>query len=91
MGIESRIKRLEKIKEGKPPTDLFGRYYDTLNDKEKRRFWRYVYEKPYSVAKAEEKEMQIRNSLHFICEQNAVDLILSQLPDLDYCIRKLNI
>lgn len=75
--IQSRLKRLERIQRKKPPTDLFGCYYDELPETDKIRYMRYVYGSDYkNLEYAERVEQRARSTLHFICSSKELDINL---------------
>lgn len=79
--IENRLRRIEKAKEREPPHDLFGKYYDTLTNADKLRFWRYVYGDDMTIARAEQIEVNhVSGTLHFVCNIKPGDI---ELPGLD--------
>lgn len=75
-GIKERLAALERKQEQKPPFDLEGRYYDSLSDAEKRRYWRYFYGGTYTLEQAEALEMKhISGTLHFKCFLKPGDIL----------------
>lgn len=66
--IKARIETAERKQEREPPFDLAGRYYDTLTQAEKRRYWKYYYGDSFTVEQAERLEVKhISGTLHFEC------------------------
>lgn len=79
--IKGRLSKLEERPDRKPPFDLIGRYYDTLSQEDKRRFWFYVYGDNYTVEQAERLEVDyISGTLHFVCNLKPGDF---DFPELD--------
>ena len=73
--IQSRLKRLERIRAKKPPFYLFGQYYDELTEKDKIRYLRYVYGDDYkNLEYAQRIEEQARNTLHFVCSSKEFEI-----------------
>lgn len=80
-GIKERLKAAEKKQEREPPFDIIGRYYDTLTQAEKRRYWKYIYGDSYTLEQAERIEKKyIQGTLHFVCELKISDI---SFPELD--------
>ena len=72
---------MTKKQEREPPYDLEGRYYDTLDAAEKRRYWEYIYGDSFTLEEAELLEKKyISGTLHFECTLKLGDI---RLPDLD--------
>ena len=79
--IKARLETAERKQEREPPLDIIGRYYDTLTQAEKRRFWKYVYGDSYTLEKAEYIEKNyISGTLHFECTLKPGDF---SFPELD--------
>ena len=75
--IESRLQKLERIQAKKPPTDLFGKYFDSLARKDRVRYLKYIYQDDYvNLESAERIESQAQNTLHFICSSKETDFDL---------------
>lgn len=92
MDIKNRLKKAEKIQEREPPLDLIGRYYDTLTQAEKRRFWKYVYGDTYTLEQAERlEEKYISGTLHFTCELKPGGFSFPELDAFDAAISRMNI
>ena len=79
--IQNRLKTAEKKQEREPPLDIIGRYYDTLTQAERRRFWKYIYGDSFSLEQAERIEKNyVSGTLHFLCELKISDI---PFPELD--------
>lgn len=79
--IKARLETAERKQEREPPLDIIGRFYDTLNPDEKRRFWKYIYGDSYTVEQAERLELKhISGTLHFECTLKPGDF---SFPELD--------
>lgn len=85
------IKRLREIEKQRadevpPPSDLFGEYYDGLDDIDKLRYWLYVYggnRWGFSLDDFERLECPVyHSSLHFVIEEIPGDDWLD-FPELD--------
>ena len=90
--IKARLETAERKQEREPPFDLAGRYYDTLTQAEKRRFWKYYYGDSYTVEQAEHLEVKhISGTLHFICDIKPGDLPFPELDEWEAALdRTLN-
>lgn len=79
--IKARLKTAEKKQEREPPLDIIGRYYDTLTQAERRRFWKYIYGDSFTLEQAERLELKhISGTLHFECTLKPGDF---SFPELD--------
>ena len=73
--IQSRLKHLERIQAQKPPTDLYGCFYDELPETDKIRYMRYIYGSDYkNLEYAQRIEEQARNTLHFVCSSKEFEI-----------------
>lgn len=88
---KTRLKAAEKQKR-EPPLDIIGRYYDTLSQAEKRRFWKYVYGDAFPLEKAEYLEKKyISGTLHFECAMQPGDFSFPELDAWEASIDKMKI
>lgn len=75
--IQSRLKHLERIQAQKPPTDLYGCFYDELPETDKIRYMRYIYGSDYkNLEYAERIEQQAQKTLHFVCSSRDFEIDL---------------
>lgn len=80
---------MEKAQEKKAPLDIIGKYYDTLSQAEKKRFWKYVYGDAYTMEQAEEIEVKfISGTLHFKCERKTWDIEFPEFEAFDAIIKR---
>ncbi len=79
--IKARLETAERKQEREPPLDIIGRYYDTLTQAERRRFWKYIYGDSFTLEQAERLELKhISGTLHFECTLKPGDF---SFPELD--------
>lgn len=87
--LKKRLEAVEQKQAQKPPLDIIGRYYDTLSEAEKRRYWRYIYGDSVTMEKAERLEMeQFSKTLHFECELCPGDYSFPELEAFDAWLHK---
>lgn len=89
--MRSAVKRLRELEKQRndeipPPSDLFGLFYDELNDWDKLRYFVYVYggnRWGFTVSDFERMEVPAyHSSLHFVIEKIPGDDFLD-FPELD--------